>query len=107
MFVRVEYARLVRAALQRESIKPRPSEVVVSPEFETRLQDALGLVPGRQNVHAIRYTNLRLDHVLAVFARYQNAHPFQFILDGRVVSGRRTFLELSDNQPAERRAASV
>lgn len=104
LFVRPEEAELVLAALRRRGIAPRGSEVVVSPEFETRLEEALGLISRNENVHRRRLNELRLDAAMGDISYFRNGSPFRYRIDGCLVQGRRTFIEIgeADNSDSER-----
>jgi len=94
MFVQPEEAELVQAALRQRNVAPRSSEVVVSPEFETRLEESLGLVPGDANVHRRRVNELRLDTAMGDILHFRNGRPFRYMVNGIWIQGRRTFIEI-------------
>jgi len=97
MFVPADKAELVIHALAMAGIAPRASEVVVSPEFETLLEEALGLVSASENVHRRRLQAVPLDAALADLLRYRNGNPCHFLVGDRVVQGRRTFINIDDH----------
>lgn len=107
MFVRPEEAELVLKALELKKLAPRPSEVVVSPEFENRLVEALGLVPGRENFHRRQSEQVPLDSAMRCFGFYRNARPFQYVVGNIVVQGRRTFIEIGEDRLWAQAAATV
>lgn len=97
LFVRAADAELVHAALRRQGIAPRSSEVVVAPEFETRLEEALRLEQPRCNVHRRRTREVRLDAALGDLLHFTNGRPFAYEVGGVVVQGRRTFIEIPED----------
>lgn len=97
-------AQLVIKALEMQEIRPRASEVVVAPEFETRLEQSLALMSSSCNVHPRKKNELRLDPAMGDILYFANGCPFRFTNGGTVVQGRRTFIELTDDDtaPADR-----
>jgi len=100
LFVKPSEAQLVIKALEMQQIRPRASEVVVAPEFETRLEQSLALMTSSFNVHPRKKNELRLDSAMGDILYFANGCPFRFITGGTVVQGRRTFIELTDDDTA-------
>lgn len=94
MFVQPSDVQLVRRALRIYGHAPRASEVVVAPEFEVRLQEALGLVSSVASVYPRRKSRMRLDTAMGDISMYKNGRPFSYVTGDHVVTGRRTFIDL-------------
>merc|ERR1712000_565475 len=67
-------------------------------ESETRLEEALRVVPRKENVHRRRSEQVTLDTALGDMSHYRNGRPFYFIVDGFTLQGRRTFIEIGEEE---------
>mmetsp|Transcript_56498 Transcript_56498/g.103711 ORF Transcript_56498/g.103711 Transcript_56498/m.103711 type:complete len:1174 (+) Transcript_56498:53-3574(+) len=94
IFVQPQDMELVQRALRIRGHAPRASEVVVAPEFEVQLQEALGLLSSRASVYPRRQEEVQLDTAMGDVAAYMNGRPFSYVTGNRVVTGRRTFIDL-------------
>jgi hypothetical protein len=103
MFVRPSDVRMVQETLSCKGILLRSCEVLVAPEYETRLEQALN-VSG--HFYRSSVSHLSFESALDNLLHYRNAQPFQYYINGRHIQGRRTFIDVvnQDDQRSTRTA---